>query len=168
MTNCLEWLPVYFGILKSGALAAPLNFRFDAGTIARCLETADANVLIFGEEFIDRIRSIKPDLDRFVQIYIFVGSVDVIPEFAVPNRQFVTAAKADLCLDEKSLSRFCEALPRYKRPRKFFLDDVPRNPTGKIEKPELRNKFAGKTENCSFPAASCREYARYPGSTTFG
>ncbi len=26
--NCLEWLPIYFGILKTGALAVPLNFRY--------------------------------------------------------------------------------------------------------------------------------------------
>ena len=25
MMNCLEWLPIYFGILKMGALAVPLN-----------------------------------------------------------------------------------------------------------------------------------------------
>ena len=30
MMNCIEWLPVYFGILKTGALAVPLNFRYTA------------------------------------------------------------------------------------------------------------------------------------------
>ena len=25
LMNCLEWLPIYFGILKTGALAVPLN-----------------------------------------------------------------------------------------------------------------------------------------------
>ncbi len=28
LMNCLEWLPIYFGILKTGALAVPLNFRY--------------------------------------------------------------------------------------------------------------------------------------------
>ncbi|MGD0489131.1 MAG: class I adenylate-forming enzyme family protein [Syntrophorhabdales bacterium] len=41
---------------------------------------------------------------------------------------------------------FCEPLPRYKRPRKIFLDHVPRNPTGKIEKPKLRKQYSGKEE----------------------
>ena len=27
LMNCLEWLPIYFGILWAGALAVPLNFR---------------------------------------------------------------------------------------------------------------------------------------------
>jgi acyl-CoA synthetase (AMP-forming)/AMP-acid ligase II len=42
---------------------------------------------------------------------------------------------------------YCEVLPRYKRPRKVFFDDVPRNPTGKIEKPKLREKFGGSKES---------------------
>ncbi|HPN08972.1 MAG TPA: AMP-binding protein [Syntrophales bacterium] len=28
MMNSLEWLPVYFGILKTGAIAVPLNYRY--------------------------------------------------------------------------------------------------------------------------------------------
>jgi acyl-CoA synthetase (AMP-forming)/AMP-acid ligase II len=28
LMNCLEWLPIYFGILKAGAIAVPLNFLF--------------------------------------------------------------------------------------------------------------------------------------------
>jgi acyl-CoA synthetase (AMP-forming)/AMP-acid ligase II len=41
---------------------------------------------------------------------------------------------------------FCEPLPRYKRPRKVILAHVPRNPTGKIEKPKLRKQYSGKEE----------------------
>ena len=33
LMNCLEWLPIYFGILKSGALAVPMNFRYSADEI---------------------------------------------------------------------------------------------------------------------------------------
>lgn len=36
----------------------------------------------------------------------------------------------------------CEQnLPRYKRPKHFVFDKIPRNPTGKIEKPKLREKY---------------------------
>ena len=33
LMNCLEWLPIYFGILKSGAIAVPLNFRYTSEEI---------------------------------------------------------------------------------------------------------------------------------------
>ncbi len=82
MTNCIEWLPIYFGILRTGAWAVPLNFRFVAETIKRCIITAEAGVLIFGEEFIDRINSVKPELDETVRQYIFVGPKSQKPDYA--------------------------------------------------------------------------------------
>ena len=42
---------------------------------------------------------------------------------------------------EAEINEFCKELPRYKRPRKVIFDKVPRNPTGKIEKPVLRQKY---------------------------
>ena len=42
---------------------------------------------------------------------------------------------------EEDIQEFCKKLPRYKRPRKIIFADVPRNPTGKIEKPKLREKY---------------------------
>ncbi len=51
-------------------------------------------------------------------------------------------------LTEEDVNEFCEQnLPRYKRPRRVFFDKVPRNPTGKIEKPKLREKYAGQRES---------------------
>jgi acyl-CoA synthetase (AMP-forming)/AMP-acid ligase II len=48
-------------------------------------------------------------------------------------------------MTEEELEQFCEQLPRYKRPRRIVFGDVPRNPTGKIEKPKLRELYgAGK------------------------
>lgn len=83
MMNCIEWLPIYFGILRSGARAVPLNFRFSADKIRFCAEIAEAKILIFGEEFIDRINEIKGDLDKRVLFYIFVGPDDKRPDYAL-------------------------------------------------------------------------------------
>lgn len=49
-------------------------------------------------------------------------------------------------VSEEEILKFCEELPKYKRPRKVFFDQVPRNPTGKIEKPKLRKKYSGMEE----------------------
>lgn len=62
LMNCLEWLPIYFGILKTGALAVPLNFRYDSDEIKYCLDLAEADVLVFGPEFIGRIEDIADDI----------------------------------------------------------------------------------------------------------
>ena len=63
LMNCLEWLPAYFGILRTGAWAVPLNFRFTAEDIQYCAEIAEARAMIFGEDFVERINSIKADLE---------------------------------------------------------------------------------------------------------
>ncbi len=95
MTNCLEWLPIYFGILRSGAIAVPLNFRFMAATIERCTALAEANVLIFGPEFIERIAAVKDRLDRTVRHYIFVGHAGQCPEYAIRYIDFTVGYPQD-------------------------------------------------------------------------
>ena len=89
LTNCIDWLPIYFGILRTGAWAVPLNFRFGADTIGDCTQTAGAAVLIFGEEFIDRIEAIKSRLQSFVHTFIFVGPRDMAPDYAIPYQEFI-------------------------------------------------------------------------------
>ena len=58
MMNSIEWLPVYFGILKAGGIAVPLNYRYTAEEIKYCLGKADVSILIFGPEFTGRIEEI--------------------------------------------------------------------------------------------------------------
>jgi acyl-CoA synthetase (AMP-forming)/AMP-acid ligase II len=72
MMNCLEWLPIYFGILKTGAIVVPLNFRFTAAEIEKCLKTANTKVLVYGPEFLERISEIESNLN--LNSIIFVGS----------------------------------------------------------------------------------------------
>ena len=72
LMNCLEWLPIYFGILKTGALAVPLNFRYSASEIKYCLELAEVDVLLFGPEFIGRIEEIADEISRNRLIF-YVG-----------------------------------------------------------------------------------------------
>lgn len=86
MYNCLEWLPIYFGILKTGAIAVPLNFRYDADEILYCVELADVSILVFGPEFIGRIET---HADRLCQesMLIYVG--DNCPRFAENYKELV-------------------------------------------------------------------------------
>ena len=82
LMNCLEWLPIYFGILKTGAVVAPMNFRFSAEEIKYCLELSQSDVLVFGPTFISRIDSIKDSLTG-IREFIFVGNEKDCPDYAV-------------------------------------------------------------------------------------
>jgi acyl-CoA synthetase (AMP-forming)/AMP-acid ligase II len=62
MHNSINWLIAYFGIVKTGALVVPLNFRFTSADIKYCLEVAEPSLLLFGEEFTDRIDAIRDQI----------------------------------------------------------------------------------------------------------
>jgi len=72
LMNCLEWLPIYFGILKTGAVAVPLNFRYTAEEIKYCLDLSETIALIFGPEFIGRVETIYDQIPE-VKTFFFVG-----------------------------------------------------------------------------------------------
>ncbi len=86
LMNCLEWLPIYFGILKTGALAVPLNFRYDADEIEYCVDLADVNILVFGPEFIGRVEEIADRISRN-RLLFYVG--ENCPSFAEDYTEMV-------------------------------------------------------------------------------
>lgn len=73
LMNCLEWLPVYFGILKAGAVAVPLNYRYTADEIKYCLDLSESSAIVFGKEFVGRMETIC-DIIPDIRLKIFVGS----------------------------------------------------------------------------------------------
>ncbi|MDR0251067.1 MAG: acyl--CoA ligase [Burkholderiales bacterium] len=84
LMNCIEWLPIYFGALKSGAIVVPLNFRYSSDEIKYALDLANVSMLVLGPEFIDRIRPIKDNIPNVASL-LFVG--DDCPDFAESYEQ---------------------------------------------------------------------------------
>ena len=87
-----------------------------------------------------------------VQIEDFLRAHDKVKDAAViglpdPRLGEIAAAiievKDGMTLTEEEIEIFCKGMPRYKRPRKIIFADIPRNPTGKIEKPKLREIYCG-------------------------
>jgi acyl-CoA synthetase (AMP-forming)/AMP-acid ligase II len=85
-----------------------------------------------------------------VQIENFLSNHPKILDVAViglPDKRLgeiaaaVIQLKEGMTCTEEEINDFCMELPRYKRPRKIIFADVPRNPTGKIEKPKLRERY---------------------------
>lgn len=108
LMNCLEWLPIYFGILKCGALAVPMNYRYTAEEIRYCAELADVSVLIYGPEFIDRVAEIRDSLPD-IKNFFFVG--EDIPEGADDFNRYLsccstTPPPVELCEDDDAAIYF--------------------------------------------------------------
>ena len=86
-----------------------------------------------------------------VQIEDFLRAHPAIKDVAVigmPDQRLgeITAAiievKEGFACSEEEIRDYCMKLPRYKRPVKIIFADIPRNPTGKIEKPKLRQMYS--------------------------
>jgi acyl-CoA synthetase (AMP-forming)/AMP-acid ligase II len=92
------------------------------------------------------------EIESFLQSHPQVQDVAVI---GLPNERLgeipvaVVQVKKGQKLTDDSINEYCRSLPRYKRPRKVIFAQVPRNETGKIEKPKLRKQYGGTQEGWS-------------------
>lgn len=101
MMNSIEWLPIYFGILKAGGIAVPLNYRYTAEEIKYCLGKADVSILIFGPEFIGRVEEICDRIPDVKQLF-YVG--EDCPTFADCFENFIvycSSHKPDLTITDE-------------------------------------------------------------------
>ena len=85
-----------------------------------------------------------------VQIEDFIRKNDKVKDVAViglADRRLgekavaIIEVKDGMTLSLEEITEFCETMPRYKRPKEFIFAEIPRNATGKIEKPKLRKMY---------------------------
>ena len=72
MMNSIDWLEAYFGIIRTGAWAVPLSFRFTSQEIKYCCDISEARAMILGEEFLERVEAVRSSLPM-IKDYIVVG-----------------------------------------------------------------------------------------------
>jgi len=104
MFNSMEWLTVYFGILRTGAWVVPLNYRYLSTDIKYCADISEAKMIILGEKFIDRIEAVRSNL-TFIKNYIIVGgqrlegieNLDDVLKSASPEDPKVRITDEDEC-----------------------------------------------------------------------
>ena len=83
-------------------------------------------------------------VEDFIRTYPKVKDVAVI---GLPDKRLgeiagaIIEIKEGMDCTEEEIREFCKELPRYKRPVQIIFAEIPRNPTGKIEKPILRKQY---------------------------
>jgi Acyl-CoA synthetases (AMP-forming)/AMP-acid ligases II len=71
MMNSINWLEAYFGIIRTGAWAVPLSFRFTSDELKYCADIAEAKAMILGREFtrnVDAVRSQLPTINNYILV----------------------------------------------------------------------------------------------------
>ena len=101
LMNCLEWLPIYFGILKTGALAVPLNYRYTSDEIKYCTTLAEVDVLVFGPEFIGRVEEIYDRMPKVKQVFYVGKNCPTFAESYDVLVNYCSSHKPDISLTEK-------------------------------------------------------------------
>jgi acyl-CoA synthetase (AMP-forming)/AMP-acid ligase II len=117
------------------------------GDMARCdkdgfiwLVDRKKDVIIYGGENIFPV-----EIENFFLKHEKIRDIAVI---GVPDERLgeipagIISLKPNTMMCEQDILDFQSKLPRYKQLKKIFFGDVPRNPTGKIEKPKLRRVYA--------------------------
>lgn len=104
MMNCLEWLPVYFGILKLGALAVPINFRFMASTIKNCISLVEAKAVFFDETFIERLNEVYDELKEKNILFVFTGKKEICPFYSIHISDFLSQEENKELIDSVEIS----------------------------------------------------------------
>jgi acyl-CoA synthetase (AMP-forming)/AMP-acid ligase II len=104
MMNSIDWLIAYFGIVRTGAWAVPLNFRFTSNEVKYCVDVAEPKAMVFGEEFTDRIDAIKdkmPTIDRYIyegyEPPVYAEPFEKVLESSSPNPPSVEITYEDPC-----------------------------------------------------------------------
>lgn len=103
------------------------------------------DIIISGGENVYPVE-IEDFLRRHPKVYD-VGVIGLPDERLGEICTAVIAVKQGQQINEAEINEFSLELPRFKRPRRIIFDDVPRNPTGKIEKPKMRKKYTGVKES---------------------
>ena len=101
MMNCLEYLPIYFDVLKAGCIVVPMNFRYASDEIKYCLELADVEVLVFGPEFVERMDAIAGDLPGLRTMFFIGKNGPAYTEDLLRLTGFCSSSAPPVALDEE-------------------------------------------------------------------
>lgn len=70
--NCSQYMEVYFATSKGGMIIVPINNSLDAEGITYIVNDSGANTVIFGENYLDMVNSLRLGL-KSIKNYIVIG-----------------------------------------------------------------------------------------------
>ncbi len=95
--NSLEWLVTFHAILRTGAVAVPLNFRFASADIKYAAAASNPRVFILGEGFLEKVEPIRDEM-KTISSYICIG--DSVPAGMIPYTDILAYPEtADLLVE---------------------------------------------------------------------
>lgn len=89
LKNSLEFVEVAFGVVLSGGVGVPINYRLSAREATYIINNSDSKLLFIHEEFVEIVKSIRGSLEK-VETIVVVGSGGSTSEFTSYETAFNT------------------------------------------------------------------------------
>ncbi len=103
MQNCIEWLPVYFGILRAGCLAVPVDHAYDTARMAHCAELTEPKAIFFEASQVWATKNLKAQLNDSVSAYVQIGKDECLFPEAVQLRELLDKEAENIVFPELDL-----------------------------------------------------------------
>lgn len=70
LPNCEEFLPVWYGILKAGAVMSPINTAYKGDFLSWTINLVEAKKLVISDLYLDRLDLIKGELPKLEHVIV--------------------------------------------------------------------------------------------------
>lgn len=74
LPNCPEFLHLWFGAAKIGAVEVPINTSYKGEFLRHIVDQSDSKVLVIHQEYLDRLLLIQRELKKLERIVVFGGA----------------------------------------------------------------------------------------------
>lgn len=85
LDNCPEFLFLWFGLSKLGAVEVPINTAHKGDLLAHMLDISDSCMLVMDNKFTDRVRPVLANLPNIQTVIIYNPFEKGTPRFPVPQ-----------------------------------------------------------------------------------
>jgi crotonobetaine/carnitine-CoA ligase len=83
LPNCEEFVPVWYGILKAGAVMSSINTAYKGDFLSWTINLVEAKKLIISDQYLDRLDLIKDELPRLEHVIVMESGQREGPDPAV-------------------------------------------------------------------------------------
>ena len=85
LPNCEEFIPVWFGILKAGAVMSSINTAYKGDFLSWTINLVESKALVISDQYLDRLDLIKAELPTLERVIVWGSGQREGPDPALPH-----------------------------------------------------------------------------------
>ena len=85
LPNCEEFVPVWYGILKAGAVMSPINTVYKGDFLSWTINLVESRTLIISDLYLDRLAFVAAELPLLERVIVMRTGADAGPDPALPH-----------------------------------------------------------------------------------